>query len=133
MSFIYNNPILSLPCISVWQLFDEVQRGKVAAAPCVKHMCLYWLHILTEWQSTVSSLFVATSVSRCNTSRPQKQPSSLLLLLSYADTLLSHITPAPTPWLLHMLWKEQHKNSNTIAHADMCAHTCHGEGKIRYN
>lgn len=53
----------------------------------------------------------ALFVSRCNMSRPHHQPTSLLLLLLYSASLLSHVTPAPSAWLLLMLWKEHYITS----------------------
>lgn len=69
-------------------------------------MRFYWHHILTEHRvSLYLSLLVAHPVSQCNTSRPQNLSPSLLLLCSYTSSLLSPVTPAPTTWMLHMLWK----------------------------
>lgn len=89
-------------------------------------------HMLGHGGCLRLSLFVALAlVSLCNTSRPQNQPPSLLLLLSYSDWLLSHVTPAPTCWLLRRLLKkrritntDKQKCSRTHAcSSDLCTNT----------
>lgn len=125
MSFVYNNPTICF-LVEVDVCDSSLIRYKEGKSQqrAVLTICVFIA--VTFWHSVRAplcwSLFVAPSVSLCNTSHPQNQPPSLLLLLSYAGSLLSHVTPAPTPWLPHMLWKElhigtyAHANKNTNAH-----------------
>lgn len=124
----YKSPPLIFFLLSwcCWQLFYQLQkkkkkkRRKAKSLQCMARS-LYNVIVLPFWKrskakcarkrSLPPSDSEALFVSRCNMSHPHHQPTSLLLLLLYSASLLSHVTPAPSAWLLRMLWKEHYITS----------------------
>ena len=91
----------------MWLPFDSVQRGKSEQRVFISNT-IWWRDKATYAGAVVSlrlSLSVAPSVSLCNTSRPQNQLPSLLLLLLASFYSMSE--QLPLPGLLNMLSKEQ--------------------------